>query len=389
MDKQELKVNQAVHSILYGGRDGYITKIVGKQTPENVKSLFGGAIVTGGSADIYIKFINGTTTNVPESIVRGVQWRIGDLLTNDEVAEYDRLHDEAKAENLRKAKEKELKDEQEKKEYLEKYCDYLIQPKDNPKGEFDTVKKNIRLELKKEFPNTKFSVRSNHYDSVIVEWTDGASEEEIKKITNKYEDHETDFTGDFRDYAPNNFNKIFGGCSYVFGQRNMSKKVEEKFHNWAKERFEENNVYNTHSYQNLAYRLFVKNSIWDSDNFEIVRNDVKCGLNDPNTFWDVISEKPISKEKKKRSIQNETESNNVQSKANIDNNGLTLVDYSEKSFIVSGNTFQHKDIFKDLNGTFRYNFKNYKNSGWNLSKKHLNKIKEIFGFKNFDVVVDY
>ena len=68
-----LFVGQAVHSTLYGGRDGYIKSIEGQQTPNTIRSFAGGAIVMGGSAQITIRFDSGIESKVPESIVRGIQ----------------------------------------------------------------------------------------------------------------------------------------------------------------------------------------------------------------------------------------------------------------------------------------------------------------------------
>jgi hypothetical protein len=50
--------------------------------------------------------------------------------------------------------------------------------------------KSIKAELKKNFPNTKFSVRSESFaggNAVRVEWTEGESEEQVKSIVDKYQ----------------------------------------------------------------------------------------------------------------------------------------------------------------------------------------------------------
>ena len=45
-----------------------------------------------------------------------------------------------------------------------------------------TTKKNIITMLKKNCPDTKFSVRKEYYDCYGISWTNGAAEEEVDKI---------------------------------------------------------------------------------------------------------------------------------------------------------------------------------------------------------------
>lgn len=99
--------------------------------------------------------------------------------------------------------------------------------------------KNIRIELKRNFPDVVFKVTSD-YSSVNISWQNGPTEAQIKAFTNKYEDHCTDSSGDFRDYDPSLFNRIFGGCNYVFENRHVTNEVFEIFKQWAKDRFEHN-----------------------------------------------------------------------------------------------------------------------------------------------------
>jgi hypothetical protein len=94
------------------------------------------------------------------------------------------------------------------------------------------VAKNIRIELKRNFPDIVFKVTSD-YSSVNIGWTNGPTEKQVKAITRKYSDHVTDFTGDFRDYEPSLFNEIFGGCNYVFENRHVTDEVFAIFYEWS------------------------------------------------------------------------------------------------------------------------------------------------------------
>ena len=47
----------------------------------------------------------------------------------------------------------------------------------------------------------------------------------FQKIEYRWEDHKTDYTGDYRDYCPSNFNRVFGGINYIFTERSKSSEV--------------------------------------------------------------------------------------------------------------------------------------------------------------------
>jgi hypothetical protein len=88
--------------------------------------------------------------------------------------------------------------------------------------------KLIRAELKKAFPNVKFSVRSNNYaggDSVYVNWTNGPTRDAVTEITDKYQYGHFDGMIDLYEYS----NNIEGlpQAKYVLEQRTISDDVYE------------------------------------------------------------------------------------------------------------------------------------------------------------------
>jgi len=91
------------------------------------------------------------------------------------------------------------------------------------------AKANLVAHLKFLFPGTKFSVRKAHWGTYNISWTNGAPLNAVGKIGDMFEDYETDETGDYRDPAPSNFNKIFGGFKYVFTNRDYCDKVSALF----------------------------------------------------------------------------------------------------------------------------------------------------------------
>ncbi len=161
---------------------------------------------------------------------------------------------------------------------------YLIERTDKSGGTF--AAQNIRIEFKRNFPNVKFSITSD-YGKVDINWLDGPTTESVAKITSKYEDHKTDITGDYRDPDPSLFNNVFGGCKYVFEQRSMKPETERVLMQWANERFDKGEKYDTHYAGNLAYRLFCDYEI-PANGFEIMPKQTTGGINRPATFWEIV-----------------------------------------------------------------------------------------------------
>lgn len=89
----------------------------------------------------------------------------------------------------------------------------------NVGDDYRVTKRNLVAELKHRFPETKFSVRQSSYKVYDVYWGEGAAIDDVAKVRALFEDHETDFTGDFRDYKPSTFNRVFGGFKYIFLHR--------------------------------------------------------------------------------------------------------------------------------------------------------------------------
>jgi glyceraldehyde-3-phosphate dehydrogenase/erythrose-4-phosphate dehydrogenase len=89
--------------------------------------------------------------------------------------------------------------------------------------------KAIREELKKEFPNTAFSVRSSSFsmgDDVRIEWTNGPTTEQVEQITNKYEYGQ--FDGMIDLYEMTNVRHDIPQVKYIMTTRNIDKEIEEK-----------------------------------------------------------------------------------------------------------------------------------------------------------------
>jgi len=225
-----LEVGTRVHSILYGGRDGIIFGINGNQDPGSIRRL-GCGMVTGGAATIDVVFAKGTISRgIPESIVRGVQWRISDgELANEEEIQHALAYAELESRRKEKSDKEEAQAKEEcRKAFLAAHPE--LDPVD-PKKYDSLIKgsKNIRRELKDAFPKTKFSVRSRSYSggcSIDVNWTDGPTSEEVEKITGKYQEGSFNGMEDIYEYSSTNvWPDVFGGAKYVMWNRQYSKEA--------------------------------------------------------------------------------------------------------------------------------------------------------------------
>ena len=85
---QTLVIGTRVYCALHYCGAGIVYAIHGEQRPDTVQTFMGGAGVSGGSARVDVVFANGHQARaVPESIVRGIQWRISDEVASaDEIA---------------------------------------------------------------------------------------------------------------------------------------------------------------------------------------------------------------------------------------------------------------------------------------------------------------
>jgi len=187
-----------------------------------------------------------------------------------EVNKYIKLAEIATKEAKDEAETQAKADENEKTNLPKLYPHLIVNTEDDQK----TTKINLVAELRKNFPGVKFSVVKEHYDTYGVAWTNGPTTEEVTKITGKFEDSENDWSGDFRDYAPSNFNRVFGGFKYVFENRNISEEIN----NLLPELKTLLGDYERRYPEQILYRIVSKTSIpVNACNFRLTRNEITCG----------------------------------------------------------------------------------------------------------------
>lgn len=142
------------------------------------------------------------------------------------VAEYERMQPILAEERRRTAEEKQKKEEEQKEEFKKDFS-YLVKQEDSNFSSYALGAKNLKTELSRAFPDTKFSVKSEGYSmgcSIDVYWTGGPSREEVEKYANKYKEGWFDGMNDLYNYSDQVWTDVFGGAKYVFCQRRESNE---------------------------------------------------------------------------------------------------------------------------------------------------------------------
>lgn len=174
-------------------------------------------MVTGGEAKYDVVFDNGTLSQVPECIIRGVQWRIlceepvaseqeiNTALANVELVQAQKTAAANLAKQRFEAERLRLIDENEFG--LEVLNGYAPASK---------VAKNIRLVLKKTYgKDVKFSVKSSSYGSVGISWIDGPTSSEVDKLLSMFKNGSFNSMEDMYEYNKTPFVDAFGGVEYL------------------------------------------------------------------------------------------------------------------------------------------------------------------------------
>lgn len=289
-----------------------------------------------------------TTRPISEKFGIGFYYDESGEVVPDEVIEkslrraenYHRLQEEVK-------QRKEREDVETEKRLLKEYS-YLERCKE--RFDHKVCGKNIRTELKKEFPNVKFSVRYESFsggDAYRISWTDGPMQNQVKKIVDKYKDmHPDEYSmGDYWDCVPSIFNNLYGSVSYVTTSRYFSEDVAKKVQahypglteeNHVNYHFEDNAI-NTYAYhhEGESYESFLRHLAHFTDLTEKVEK-----------------------------IKSESERVHVE--------GIEVIeDYSEKSFLVKGNTYGIKDELQKIGCIWLR-----KEQAWCFSKKKREAVRK-------------
>lgn len=219
---QQVVIGTRVYTDLYGRGRGIVYGIHGQPRPDTTE-IRNGIFHFGGRAEYDIVFNRGgETRHLPESILRGIQWRIlGEetLATDAEIQELRKQNTRIEQEKsdareaARIAREQEIAALRVDPAYA-----HLEQGDDQYGGKLAAA--NIRRELKKAFPGVKFSVRKPYYGSVDITFPKTFEQtEELKTVYRKYQSAHFDGMQDLEELHAGPWHVVFGGSKYVFAQR--------------------------------------------------------------------------------------------------------------------------------------------------------------------------
>lgn len=209
-----------------------------------------------------------------------------------------------------------------------------------------TAANNLRTLLKTKFPTTKFSVRKHYYDSYIVEWKDGPSVPQIQEITRLFVDKGFDGMTDSSFSITSPFIQRYGGIGHISTDRNISDD----------RRIEELVLLNTELGKSYKMEDYVNERCERMDTLVHQRVYKK-------DFSPAVETIPATKTTAAKSIPKP-----------INGQGLEVIDYSEKSFAIIGDTKPIKETLKQLGGCF--NGRLSCGAGWIFAKTKLETVKQ-------------
>lgn len=175
-----------------------------------------------GGAEFDVVFDNGhVVLCVPESIVRGANWRVSDAVHTPAQIEAARWH-AAEVGRRRRAERDAAREAHELAvATLRTHPAHgeLVQGKD-ASGKLATA--NIRKQLLAAYPSTRFRVRTTGRGELAIAWTDGPTAAQLQPITSRHLDGSgADTPAGFED-VPNPWAEVFGAVRSVTIARTAS-----------------------------------------------------------------------------------------------------------------------------------------------------------------------
>lgn len=260
----------------------------------------------------------------------------------DKVSELLRIAKEkAEKERIRK-EEEETRLKKEEQARIEREYSFLTVLTD--KYDQKTAANNLRTLLKVKFPATKFSVKKYHHDSYTVSWADGPTDQQVSEITHLFKDEGRDGMTDSSYPIVTLFNQRYGGISYISTDRKISDTIRN---------------------QELELLNKELNKEYQMEDYVVEKENTASGIIYQRTY------------KKDYSPKLPTEIKPVNNKVavkTISAQGVELIDYSEKSFAIIGETKPIKETLKSLGGSF--NGRLSCGPGWIFSKSKIDTVKQ-------------
>lgn len=250
----------------------------------------------------------------------------------------------------------------------DRYKAYKAELKNNPtKSSSANCATAIREELKKDFPNVKFSVKSSNFaggDSVHVAWTEGPTTLEVSKVTSKYQYGRFDGMTDMYEYS----NNIEGlpQSKYVQTRREISEEVNNVVKEAVRKLFNFSNMTEWEQEREInsyAYKIINKNSI--------PVGAIVTGISESEEGVFFEDRHPLTFLLPKTE---EKETQNFEA-IEVPAGEIQIIDYSEKAIAIIGDTKPIKDKLKEIGG--RWNNKLSCGAGWIFPKSKLSDIENL------------
>lgn len=221
----------------------------------------------------------------------------------------------------------------------------------------------IKAELQAKYPGIKFSVTSDTYSmgsSVRAHWNDGPSYDEVDSLISKYQYGHFDGMADM--YEMSNVNDSIPQAKHIFAERRMSPETAAILEPQAADIWANDGYRN----QDVLYIIFRKTSFPAGAKITgLERTDVTCGS--AESFYRIAFEAP---EQPTATVKPEAPE---YEKVEVPAGEIQIVDYSERSFAVIGETKPIKDQLYDMGGKFNRNLSC--GPGWIFSKRRLEAVQ--------------
>jgi hypothetical protein len=240
---------------------------------------------------------------------------------------------------------------------------YKAELKANPKkSSAANASAAIKAELKKIFPDIKFSVTSDTFsmgNSVHISWTDGPTSKQVEEITDKYQYGHFDGMTDMYEYT--NSREDIPQAKYVSAHRKISEELTAILLPQLTELLGEIEPGDWHNKpESILGRIIYKTSFptqWKVKGIE--RTEVTAGQFED--FYKVTFEGVPTQEAQ------------TFEKVEVPTGEVQIIDYSEKAIAVIGDTKPIKDKLKELGGKF--NFRLSVGPGWIFPKTRLEAVQ--------------
>ncbi len=292
---------------------------------------------------------------ISEQFGIGIYYYEDGEMVDSELIEKSIAHAKVVEQKKKIEKETEAEKEREEIEQTLKEWEGILTPLKEGDEREKVAKSNLLTLLKREFPGVRFTGRKG-YDSMTVSWTDGPTQSEVKKVCSRFEHiYNGDCYTDYYSTTNSTFTLCFGGWDSVRYNRDISNSFLQEM-NREVQKFGSSEEFVDHCYSKFG--LSACKGL-----------ERELEYSHPED-WGKILAKYTSRYNKMPQKQSKPESTPKAGE-------YSIIDYSEKSIALIGDTREMKEHLKKLGGRFNRGLRC--GPGWIFSKKKEAALRVIFG----------